>query len=60
MTRPWRYFALALVLAPALAWGIHRLAKELGGAVGASRAAVVSMSVSVCGSGSSWRMVGSR
>lgn len=30
MTRPWRYFALALVLAPALAWGIHRLAKELG------------------------------
>ena len=30
MTRPWRYFVLALVLAPALAWGVHRLAKELG------------------------------
>jgi len=30
MTRPWKFFVLALVLAPALAWGVHRLAKELG------------------------------
>ncbi len=30
MTRPWKYFLLAIVLAPALAWGVHRLAKELG------------------------------
>jgi hypothetical protein len=30
MTRAWRYFALALALAPALAWGVYRLAKELG------------------------------
>lgn len=30
MTRAWRYFVLALVAAPALAWGVHRLAKQLG------------------------------
>ena len=30
MTRAWRYFALALVAAPALAWGVYRLARELG------------------------------
>ena len=30
MTRAWKFFALAVVVAPALAWGVHRLAKELG------------------------------
>ena len=30
MTRAWQFFVLALVAAPALAWGIYRLAKELG------------------------------
>ena len=30
MTRPWKFFVLALVLAPVLAWGVYRLAKELG------------------------------
>jgi hypothetical protein len=30
MTRPWKFFVLALVLAPLLAWAVYRLAKELG------------------------------
>lgn len=30
MTRAWKFFVLALVAAPALAWGVHRLARELG------------------------------
>ena len=30
MTRAWMFFALALVVAPALAWVVHRLARELG------------------------------
>jgi hypothetical protein len=30
MTRPWKFFVLALVLAPVLAWGVYRLARELG------------------------------
>lgn len=30
MTRAWRYLALALLVAPALAWGVYRLARELG------------------------------
>ena len=30
MTRPWKFFVLALLLAPVLAWGVYRLAKELG------------------------------
>ena len=30
MTRPMRWLVLAVVLAPAAAWGIYRLAKELG------------------------------
>jgi hypothetical protein len=30
MTRAWKFFVLALVVAPALAWGVYRLAKELG------------------------------
>ena len=30
MTRPWKFFILALVLAPVFAWGVYRLAKELG------------------------------
>lgn len=30
MTRPWKFFVLALVLAPVLAWGVYRLAWELG------------------------------
>jgi hypothetical protein len=30
MTRAWKFFVLALVLAPVLAWGVYRLAKELG------------------------------
>jgi hypothetical protein len=30
MTRAWKLFLVALVLAPALAWGVHRLARELG------------------------------
>ncbi|HEY1434000.1 MAG TPA: hypothetical protein VGG65_01415 [Thermoanaerobaculia bacterium] len=30
MTRAWKFFALAVVLTPSLAWGVHRLAKELG------------------------------
>lgn len=30
MTRPMRWLILAVVLAPAAAWGIYRLAKELG------------------------------
>jgi drug/metabolite transporter superfamily protein YnfA len=30
MTRPWKFFVLALVLAPVLAWAVYRLAKELG------------------------------
>jgi len=30
MTRPWKYFVLALVLTPVLAWGVYRLARELG------------------------------
>ena len=30
MTRPMRYFVLALAVTPFLAWGVHRIAKELG------------------------------
>jgi len=30
MTRAWALFVLALVTAPALAWGVYRLARELG------------------------------
>ena len=30
MTRPMRWLVLAVVLAPAAAWGVYRLAKELG------------------------------
>jgi len=30
MTRAWKFFVLALLAAPALAWGVYRLAKELG------------------------------
>jgi len=30
MTRAWKFFVLALVAAPVLSWGVHRLARELG------------------------------
>lgn len=30
MMRAWQLFVLALVAAPALAWGVYRLARELG------------------------------
>jgi len=30
MTRPWKFFVLALVVTPVLAWGVYRLARELG------------------------------
>ena len=30
MSAAWRFFVLALLVTPALAWGVYRLAKELG------------------------------
>ena len=30
MSRAWKFFVPALLLAPALAWGVYRLARELG------------------------------